>query len=83
MDTTHTPRQTTTGTTRTAGAIPSGPRTARPRGHGPLHNLPCWVLGHTYRHTPGDADVLTCPRCGRRELVSVKRMVDSAQRLWF
>ena len=48
-----------------------------------LHHVPCWFLGHTYRHTPGDTAVLTCTRCGSRELLVVKQIRDHAQQPWF
>lgn len=47
-----------------------------------LH-LSCRILGHSYRQTPGDPEVLTCVGCGTRELRVVKQIRDTAQRIPF
>lgn len=39
-----------------------------------LRNFPCWVMGHTYLHKPGDKDMLVCRRCGHQELVVIRQM---------
>jgi len=65
-----TKNHTTTGRTSGAG------RMSR------LH-LACRMLGHTYRRTPGDPEVLTCVGCGNRELRVVKQIRDTGQRISF
>jgi len=39
-----------------------------------LRNFPCWVLGHEYRHKPGDKHMLVCQRCGHQELMATWQM---------
>lgn len=66
---------TSTGaTTRTTTSLTGRTRRLHPS---------CTILGHSYRRTPGDPDVLTCVGCGRRELRVVKQIRDNAQRLPF
>ena len=45
-----------------------------------LRNFPCWVMGHMYRRKPGDKEMLVCQRCGKQELLAMKRMRDNADR---
>lgn len=56
--------------------------TSRTRRTSRLH-LSCRILGHSYRRTPGDPEVLTCVGCGNRELFVVKQMRNAAQQLPF
>jgi hypothetical protein len=39
-----------------------------------LRNFPCWIMGHMYRHKPGDKEMLVCQRCGHQELWTTKKM---------
>ena len=47
-----------------------------------LRNFPCWVMGHMFRVKPGDKEMLVCQRCGKQELLAMKRMRDNTDRPW-
>ena len=47
-----------------------------------LRNIGCWVMGHMFRVKAGDKEMLICQRCGKQELVTIKRMRDNTDRPW-
>lgn len=47
-----------------------------------LRNFPCWVMGHMFRVKAGDNQMLVCQRCGKQELLAMKRMRDNTDRPW-